>query len=276
MSRGTGIALAVLLVAVAGPAGFLTYRFLLAGHLVSQPSERQLTAELAQSSQPRAAAATQSPAVSPGPQAASPQPQAASAQPGAAPAQDQSAAEPPASIPQQLPDIAFPDRDGRPRKLSDWRGRPLVVNFWATWCEPCRREIPLLESLLHGGSAGRLQIVGIAVDDRDPVLQYASTMKIDYPVLIGGEDGGLKAISSFGMAAVLPFTVFADSHGRILTVKVGELHPDEARLIIGRLLDVDAGRLTAPAAREQIETGLKTLAIERAKDSASGSQPAKS
>ncbi len=256
MSRGKGIALAIVLVAAAGPAGFFAYRVLLAGHLVSQPTERQLTAELAQSSQPSAAASQPSSA-----------PSAAASQASSAPS---------ASIPEQLPEIAFPDREGRPRKLSDWRGQPLVVNFWATWCEPCRREIPLLESLLHGAGAGHLQIVGIAVDDRDPVLKYASDMKIDYPVLIGGEDGGMQAISSFGMAAVLPFTVFADSHGRILTVKVGELHPDEARLIIARLLDVDAGRLTAPAAREQIEAGLKSLAIDRAKGSVPGSQPAKS
>lgn len=262
MSRGARIALAILVVAAAGPAGFFTYRLLLAGHSASQPSERQLTAELAQSSLSSGAGSAQSEAASP--------------QSEASPQEESEATESPGSIPLQLPDITFPDRQGIARKLSDWRGRPLLINFWATWCEPCRREIPLFESLLRSRAADRLEVVGIAVDDRDPVLKYASAMKIDYPVLIGGEDGGLKAISAFGMAEVLPFTVFADSKGRILTVKVGELHPDEARLILARLLDVDAGRLTLPVAREQIEAGLKALAVQRAKGSTPGPQPASS
>ncbi len=261
MSSGTRIAVAVLLVAVAGPAGFFTYRALLSRHLLPESKERQLTAELAGSSRP--SAAVPAPALAPG-----------SAAP--APAVSQAPETPEKAIPEQLPDIAFPDRQGSPRKLSDWRGRPLLVNFWATWCEPCRREIPLLESLLRSGGADRLQIVGIAVDDRDPVLKYASAMKIDYPVLIGGTDGGLKAIDTFGMAEVLPFSVFADGKGRILTVKVGELHLDEVHLILARLQDVESGRLTLPAAREQITAGLKTLAVQRAKDSASAAPTDKS
>ncbi len=259
MSPGKRVAVAVLLVAAAGPAGFFTYRTLLARHLLPEPKERQLTAELADSSRPSAAA----PALAPGSAAPSP---AASEAPET----------PEKAIPEQLPDIAFPDRQGALRKLSDWRGRPLLVNFWATWCEPCRREIPLLESLLRSGGADRLQIVGIAVDDRDPVLKYASDMKIDYPVLIGGTDGGLKAIDTFGMAEVLPFSVFADGQGRILTMKVGELHLDEVHLILARLQDVETGRLTLPAARVEITAGLKTLAVQRAKDSAPASPTDKS
>jgi thiol-disulfide isomerase/thioredoxin len=259
VSPGTRIAVAVLLVAAAGPAGFFAYRALLAHHLLPQPEERQLTAELAASSRPSTAAAAFAPGAATPVSAASDAPET-----------------PEKAIPEQLPDIAFPDRQGSLRKLSDWRGRPLLVNFWATWCEPCRREIPLLESLLRSGGADRLQIVGIAVDDRAPVLKYASAMKIDYPVLIGGLDGGLKAIDTFGMAEVLPFSVFADGKGRILTVKVGELHLDEVHLILARLQDVEKGRLTLPAAQEQITAGLKTLAVQRAKDSASASPPAKS
>lgn len=261
MNSRTRIAVAVLLVAAAGPAGFFTYRTLLAHHLLPEPKDRQLTAELADSSRPSAPA----PALAPG-----------SAAPAPAPAASEAPDTPEKAIPEQLPDIAFPDRQGSLRKLSDWRGRPLLVNFWATWCEPCRREIPLLESLLRSGGADHLQIVGIAVDDRDPVVKYASAMKIDYPVLIGGTDGGLKAIDTFGMAEVLPFSVFADGKGRILTVKVGELHLDEVHLILARLQDVETGRLTLQAARVAITAGLKTLAVQRAKDSVSSSPADKS
>ena len=108
-----------------------------------------------------------------------------------------------------------------------------MVNFWATWCDPCRREIPLLKSLRHERSGDRLEIVGIAVDFRDAVLHYTREIGIDYPVLIGEKDG-LEAIEAFGMDTVFPFTVFADRQGRIVTVKVGELHRDEADFILDR------------------------------------------
>jgi thiol-disulfide isomerase/thioredoxin len=183
---------------------------------------------------------------------------------------DQAAAQSAAqqAVPEQLPELGFPDRDGTVRRLSDFRGRPLLVNFWATWCEPCRREIPLIESLRRTSNA-RLQVVGIAVDERDPALKYAHTMGIDYPVLVAGEDGGLAALRDFGMEGELPFSVFADREGRIVTVKVGELHTEEARFIVARLYDLDAGRLTLSAARDQISSELRTLAIERAQRSAS-------
>ena len=81
--------------------------------------------------------------------------------------------------------------------------------------------------------ADGLEIVGIAVDFRDAVQKYAREMGIDYPVLIGEQDG-LDAIAAFGMDTVFPFSVFADSQGRIVTLKVGELHADEARFILDR------------------------------------------
>jgi len=71
------------------------------------------------------------------------------------------------------PALALNDLGGAPRTLGDYRGRILLVNFWATWCEPCRREIPLLKSLRRQRSADALEIVGIAVDFRDAVIKYA-------------------------------------------------------------------------------------------------------
>jgi thiol-disulfide isomerase/thioredoxin len=147
-------------------------------------------------------------------------------------------------------------------KLSDWKGKPLVVNFWATWCDPCRREIPLLKLLRREHAAEGLEIVGIAVDQAEDVRKYAKTHAVDYPILIG-EEGGLAAASALGMDTVLPFSVFADAQGHVVTLKVGELHEDEARLILARLRDVETGRLTLPAAREQIAAGVRRLSQAR-------------
>jgi thiol-disulfide isomerase/thioredoxin len=166
---------------------------------------------------------------------------------------------PPRRIPEKLPQVELPGLDGAPQSLSNWSNRPLLVNFWATWCEPCRREIPLLKSLRRARAAEKLEIVGIALDSPEAVRQYATGHGIDYPVLVG-ERGGLEAANAFGMDTVLPFSVFADRTGRIITVKVGELRRDEADLILDRMRDLELGRISLPAARAQISQGIERLA----------------
>jgi thiol-disulfide isomerase/thioredoxin len=173
-------------------------------------------------------------------------------------------ASPSRAIPMALPDLALADLSGVTRRLEDFRGHPVIVNFWATWCEPCRREIPLLIRLRHERSGASLAVVGIAVDFREAVAAYSRKAGIDYPVLIG-EDAGLDAVHAFGMDLVFPFSVFADEHGRIVAVKLGELHQDEADFILDRVQDIDSGALSLAAARQQIEARLKDFAVERAK-----------
>jgi thiol-disulfide isomerase/thioredoxin len=175
----------------------------------------------------------------------------------------------PRPIPETLPAIALPDRDGVTRPLSEWKGRPLIVNFWATWCGPCREEIPLLKTLRNERSRERLEIVGIAIDQRDAVLRYARDIGIDYPILIG-EKEGYAAAESFGVSLVLPFSVFADSKGRIVTLKIGELHADEAAFILDRVRDIDTRRLELATARQQIADKMRDLSIERGKQAAEG------
>lgn len=141
--------------------------------------------------------------------------------------------------PERVPDLALPDAQGAPHHLSEWAGRPLLVNFWATWCEPCQREIPLLKTLRREYAANGLEIVGIAIDSADSVSKYAADHAMGYPVLIG-ERGGLEAAAAFGMDTVLPFTVFADAQGRIVALKIGELHRDEAERYLARAIGGDA------------------------------------
>lgn len=170
-------------------------------------------------------------------------------------------------IPETLPDISMADRDGVTRSLKDWKGRPLIVNFWATWCGPCRDEIPLLKALRNQRKSEQLEVVGIAIDARDAVLKYARDIGMDYPVLIGEQDG-YRAAEAFGVALVLPFSVFADTKGRIVTLKIGELHADEAAFILDRVRDVDSHRLDLTVARQQIADKMREFAVERGKKTA--------
>jgi thiol-disulfide isomerase/thioredoxin len=173
-------------------------------------------------------------------------------------------ANPPRVIPTDVPNVSLADTDGVKHALSEWKGRPLMINFWATWCQPCRREIPLLIKLRHERAADGLEIIGIAVDFRDAVQRYAQQMGVDYPVLVGEQDG-LDALAKFGMDTVFPFTVFADRQGRIVTLKVGELHADDAHLILDEIKAVDQGRIELGLARKNITEGVAALATRRAK-----------
>jgi thiol-disulfide isomerase/thioredoxin len=181
------------------------------------------------------------------------------------PQKDTSAPGTPAAkpIPEGLPDISLAGIDGVKHKLSEWKGRPLMINFWATWCAPCRREIPLLKTLRRERASEGVEVVGIAVDFRDAVQRYAHEMGIDYPVLVGEQDG-LEAISAFGMDTVFPFTVFADRQGRIVTLKIGELHADEGRLILDAVKGVDQGQTDLALAKKKIADGIAELAAKRA------------
>jgi thiol-disulfide isomerase/thioredoxin len=184
-----------------------------------------------------------------------------------------SALPPPAAarkIPEELPAIALPALSGTPTPLQAFRGKLLVVNFWATWCEPCRREIPLLQRLRREHAKDGVEIVGIAVDHRQDVVKYAAEQRIAYPLLVGEQDG-LELVNALGMDTVLPFSVFADRTGRIVTLKVGELRPDEAEFILARMSDLDQGRMDLPAAREAIAAGIARLNAARSPAAGSGS-----
>jgi thiol-disulfide isomerase/thioredoxin len=165
----------------------------------------------------------------------------------------------PAQLVATLPEFTLADRAGQPTSLAAWRGKSLIVNFWATWCAPCRREIPLFQQIERERGPDGFQVVGIAVDFRDKVLEYADEMKIAYPLLIGEQDA-LDAAAAFGIQAVgFPFTVFADREGRVIVAHMGELHADEAALILDAVAAVNAGQSTPEQARVGITSGLTAL-----------------
>lgn len=159
------------------------------------------------------------------------------------------AAEPTASIPDVLPDFTLGDLEGQPRSIRSWQGKSMIVNFWATWCAPCRREIPLLKKLQAEHGAEGFQIVGVAVDFREDVLKYAQDIGIDYPLLIGEQDG-LDAVNKFGQGSLgFPFTVFTDNQQRIVMFHLGEIHPEQADVFLSAVRSVNSGQATIAQAR---------------------------
>ena len=157
-------------------------------------------------------------------------------------------------IPERRPDLTLADRDGKPRNLSEWNGKPQVINFWATWCAPCRREIPMLNALAGDGRWPGIALIGIAIDFREDVLRFLQTTPIDYTVLIGEQDG-LDAARAFGVESLgLPFTAFVDASGRIVTIHVGELHRPQADVILSIVRAVDAGQIDLKSAQARIRT----------------------
>lgn len=152
-------------------------------------------------------------------------------------------------LPQTLPDFTLANLDGQPQSIRSWEGKSMIVNFWATWCAPCRREIPLLNKIQAEHGAEGFQIVGVAVDFRDDVLKYAKEIGIDYPLLIGEEDG-LEAVTKFGRGSLgFPFTVFTDNQQRLVLFHLGEIHPPQAEVMLAAVRKVNSGELTPLAAR---------------------------
>jgi thiol-disulfide isomerase/thioredoxin len=122
---------------------------------------------------------------------------------------------------------AFTDLDGRQRRFAEWRGRVVVCNFWATWCAPCREEIPLLVAARQKFGPAGVEIVGIAIDNVAKVRQFSASFNISYPVLLADADG-LDLMHQLGNSGGgLPFTVIADRQGALVYRKLGALKPGE-------------------------------------------------
>lgn len=132
--------------------------------------------------------------------------------------------------------IALPDASGRQEALAQWKGKVLVVNFWATWCTPCREEMPEFVAAQNELGARGLQFVGIAIDDADKVRQYAAEIGLNYPALIGGY-GSIELSRTLGNSVgALPFTVVVDRSGRIVHTQLGPLRDAKLRSILAQLL----------------------------------------
>ncbi|MGO9445311.1 MAG: TlpA family protein disulfide reductase [Thiobacillaceae bacterium] len=127
---------------------------------------------------------------------------------------------------------AFPDLNGERQPLSQWRGKVLVLNFWATWCPPCRQEIPGFMKLQRELADSGVQFVGIALDQADNVNNFARQLGINYPLLLGG-DAAFELQSRLGnRSGGLPFTVVVNAMGRPVGRHVGALSAEQLRALL--------------------------------------------
>lgn len=133
-------------------------------------------------------------------------------------------------------DIALASLGGDERQLSEWAGKPLVVNFWATWCAPCRKEIPLLKALQTEYADDELTIIGIAIDEMEAVELYNNDAQFNYPVLVG-EDSGFRMASAIGVSNFyVPITAFVDRSGAVRRIHTGEIHREDAEFAIAEIV----------------------------------------
>ena len=132
--------------------------------------------------------------------------------------------------------ISLPDIDGKPQALAQWQGKVVVVNFWATWCAPCREEMPMFVKMQTEQGPKGLQFVGIAVDQADKVRQFADEIGMNYPALIGGY-GAMELSKTMGNRLMaLPFTVIVDRQGKVAHTQLGPIKEDQLAKIVGQLL----------------------------------------
>ena len=136
----------------------------------------------------------------------------------------------------QRPEFAMQDIENKLRNIKEWDGKVVLVNFWATWCPPCKKEIPVFMELQKEYQDKGFQIVGIAIDDEEAVKDYADTMGMNYPI-IAAELEAMDLSRRLGNRVnALPFSAFIDRNGKIALTKAGELTKAETEDIINKLL----------------------------------------
>jgi len=117
--------------------------------------------------------------------------------------------------------LALPDLSGNAQALEQWRGKILVVNYWATWCPPCREEMPGFARLQEKFAAKGVQFVGISIDTAVKVAEFQQQTSVNYPLLIGDMGAIDSSVALGNSRQALPFTAVIDRHGMISTVKLG-------------------------------------------------------
>ncbi|MBT9612696.1 MAG: TlpA family protein disulfide reductase [Burkholderiales bacterium] len=138
--------------------------------------------------------------------------------------------------PDQIYAAKFADLAGKSQQLSNWKGKVLVLNFWATWCPPCREEIPDFIQADAVYRAKGVAIVGLALDEPAKVAEFAKTFGIKYPLLIGGPEAYDFAAQLGNKAKGIPFTAIIDRQGKVVYLGVGAVRKKELDKVLPPLL----------------------------------------
>ena len=138
--------------------------------------------------------------------------------------------------PHQLYESKFVDLVGKEQRLSNWKGKVLVLNFWATWCAPCREEIPDFILADAEYRAKGVAIVGLALDEPAKVAEFAKTFGITYPLLIGGAEAYDFAARLGNKVRGIPFTAIIDRQGKVVYLGVGTVRKKELDNVLPPLL----------------------------------------
>jgi len=159
-----------------------------------------------------------------------------------------------AGVGQPLPEIRLKDLQGTERSVAEWSGRTLLINFWATWCGPCRAEMPLLEAFQQSQDPARLQVIGIAIDRLDPVVRFIGETGVTYPNLVGEMDA-TRAAEQFAEGFALPLSVVVAPDGTVLAVRMGELKATDLEQIAAVAAGLAAGTLPVADAPTRLRLG---------------------
>jgi len=126
---------------------------------------------------------------------------------------------------QTAPDFGLESLDGKTVHLSDFRGKAVLLNFWATWCQPCRIEMPWFEQLQKQYGPEGLQVIGVAMDDagKEDIAKFAKNLGVDYPILVAKEDVG----EAYGGVQFLPATFYVGRDGKVVEKVFGLKGRDE-------------------------------------------------
>ena len=151
-------------------------------------------------------------------------------------------------------EFSLPDIAGTERSLSEWAGKARLINFWATWCAPCRREIPLLKKTQEAHGDSNVQVIGIAVDFPEEVAAYAEEVRFNYPVLVGQEDAMAIAEASGIDFIGMPFTMIVAPSGELIKAHIGEIVESHIEQILAVFDDLENDRLEVAVAREALRT----------------------
>jgi thiol-disulfide isomerase/thioredoxin len=132
-------------------------------------------------------------------------------------------------VEQTLFATTFEDADGRPQALRQWQGRPLVVNFWATWCPPCVEEMPGLQQIRDEYRAKGVEVIGVGIDNAAKIREFRDRHGITLPLLVAAVGGSELGRQLGNTAGVLPYTVLVSPDGTVVQRRIGQIRPAELR-----------------------------------------------